>query len=161
MGCTHTPILNMLNPIVSSMFMGADDMLLSMVEHISERLARVVDESQLSQAKLAQLVGVTPAAVSYWLKGSSIPTAVNVFSIADHTGFSPRWIATGKGPEKGEGNAVPLRMQLRQDEFNLLLVYQNLTDELKARLVDYARGLLDASPQRENVHALMQGAGGS
>lgn len=52
-------------------------------------------------------------------------------------------------------------MQLRQDEFNLLLIYQNLSDDLKSRLTDYARGLLDASPNRDNVHALMQAATGT
>lgn len=136
-------------------------MLLSMAEHISDRIQRALDESHIQPSGLARLVGVTPSAVSYWLKGTSIPTAVNVFSIADHTGFSPRWIATGKGPEKGEGTAVPLRMQLRQDEFNLLLIYQNLSDELKARMTDYARGLLDASPGRDNVYELLQAATGT
>jgi len=52
-------------------------------------------------------------------------------------------------------------MQLRQDEFNLLLIYQNLSDELKARMTDYARGLLDASPDRDNVYELMQAATGT
>lgn len=151
----------MLNNSLSSMFTADAGMLLSMGEHISERIQRVIDELHMHPSHLAKLVGVSPAAVSYWLKGSSIPTAVNVFSIADHTGYAPRWIATGKGPIKGEGAAVPLRMQLREDEFNLLLVYQNLTDDLKARIVDYARGLLDASPNRENVHALMQASSGS
>lgn len=151
----------MMKDCESSILASEIGMLLSMSDHISDRIQRAIDESRISPSGLARAVGVSPTAVHYWLKGTSIPTAVNVFSIADHTGFSPRWIATGKGPEKGEGTAVPLRMQLRQDEFNLLLIYQNLTDDLKARLLDYARGLLDASPQRENVHALLQAGTGT
>lgn len=161
MGGTHDHDLSMFKCAESSILFSEVPMLLSMAEHISDRIQRAIDESRFSPSDLARKVGVSPSAVSYWLKGSSIPTAVNVFSIADHTGFSPRWIATGKGPHKGEGTAVPLRMQLRQDEFNLLLIYQNLSDDLKSRLTDYARGLLDASPNRDNVHALMQAATGT
>lgn len=58
-----------------------------------ECLAEARTAAGLSQAKLAELVGVSEHAVRGWEKGRSAPTAHHLASIADALGISPAHFA--------------------------------------------------------------------
>lgn len=154
---SHRSSLQPLNGFLSRPMNGKGDSLNNMTT-TPERLQLILDEMRIKPAEFARLVGVSRASVSYWLKGTTKPSPENVFSIADQTGYSPRWIATGEGPQKGDG-AMPLRMQLKEDEYNLLVVFQSLPNELKTRLMDYARGLADAVYLDTAVRVIQQRSG--
>ena len=53
------------------------------------------------QAELARACGVKPASVNGWLSGSQIKSE-HIFSAADFFKVNARWLATGKGPVKGD-----------------------------------------------------------
>jgi len=53
----------------------------------------------LSQAELAELVGVHRSAVSHWERhGAHNPSIPNIRSVAKVTGVHFEWLATGRGP---------------------------------------------------------------
>lgn len=71
---------------------------------LGKRLAYAIKASGVSQADLARAAGVTRSAVSQWVSGETISAGAEaIFALADATGFEPRWLATGKGPERTQG----------------------------------------------------------
>lgn len=67
----------------------------------SDRIRKAVMGSGKKQNELAELVGVTPAAVNNWLnRGAKDLRSDVLFSLARVTGKSARWLATGEGPEE-------------------------------------------------------------
>lgn len=78
-----------------------------------ERIAEVLEETGLTQSGLAKLCGVSRSAVNQWVGGTSNPKPEHVFSVADNTRYSARWLGTGRGqkkdgkePMKGEALAL-------------------------------------------------------
>lgn len=73
-----------------------------------ERIKEARLAVDLKQPELARLVGVTKQAVSHWETGRTKDIRNATFAkIAEVTGYSARWLATGKGPrfETGGGMA--------------------------------------------------------
>jgi transcriptional regulator with XRE-family HTH domain len=50
----------------------------------------------ISQSKLAQLIGVSAAAISHWETGGTVPRPKNLSKIADALEVSPDYFLTGK-----------------------------------------------------------------
>ena len=78
------------------------------------RAYRVLEEAEggerISQAeigrRMAQRLGMgrSPAAVSEWWTGKSIPDTITMAALADVLGASPGWLAFGEGEmERGDG----------------------------------------------------------
>lgn len=65
---------------------------------LADRIRHARRLSRLSQAALARRLGVVPSAVAQWegRRGTS-PTAGNLARIAEVTGVSFEWLATGRG----------------------------------------------------------------
>lgn len=62
-----------------------------------------MESAGLNQPELARRIGISKQAVSAIISGSTKqPNPVNLFEIADATGFEARWLATGKGPQTKE-----------------------------------------------------------
>ena len=68
---------------------------------LQERIAKVMAETGKTVGDLAEIAGVSSSAVTQWKDGptKSLKTAPAV-KLAEATGFSAMWIATGSGPEK-------------------------------------------------------------
>jgi len=67
---------------------------------IGERIVLARKEKGISQAKLAELIGVTRGSCGHWEQGSSIPSVENLvrLSITLEIGFE--WLTTGRGVQK-------------------------------------------------------------
>ena len=76
---------------------------------ISGRITKLVEKLG-SQADLARMVGVTPAAIHFWIAGSR-PYEKNLRTIAERTGVSLEWLRDGKGDEKAEISALARRLK--------------------------------------------------
>lgn len=71
-----------------------------MCMEFSDRIRKAVAASGLKQNELARRVGVTPAAVNNWInRGAHDLRSDVLFALAAVSGMSPRWLATGDGPE--------------------------------------------------------------
>ena len=54
--------------------------------------------ADLTQQKMAELLGVTKGAVSSWEQGRSVPTGARAVDLCALLGHSPEWLETGKDP---------------------------------------------------------------
>lgn len=66
---------------------------------IAQRLAEASQKTGMTQAAFAKQLKVTRSAVHQWESGATkYVRPEHLFAVADATGFSARWLATGKGP---------------------------------------------------------------
>ena len=106
---------------------------------LASRLRSVRSEKQLTQEKLAQLIGVSKGAVSQWELGDVTRLGYErVFRLADVLSVEPRWLALGEG-EKSQG--------VRVDPKDLDEARRVLKDALT--LADLLKGQSDA--RRETI----------
>lgn len=105
---SHGKELSMLDYPMSSML--RDDVRMvrgTMKETFADRLRDVIRDTGKSQAELARLVGRTRSTVNQWLNTDNNPTPENLFALAEGTGYSARWLATGQLPKKVSKDAPP------------------------------------------------------
>lgn len=101
------------------------------VTTIHRRLETARTNAGLSQAELAKRVGVTRSAVNQWESGQTKHVRPeNLFAVADATGHSARWIATGKGLAR-----LPIRPE----------------DGVPAEIIDLAERLQKLSRERREL----------
>ena len=84
---------------------------------LQERIAEVMKHSGLSVKQMADVCGVLPSAVSQWKDGptKSIKTAPAA-RLAERTGFSALWIATGEGGKwRVAPSAAPIDLEGNPD----------------------------------------------
>lgn len=67
---------------------------------IAGRLRKVVETADITQSKLAALVGTTQSAVSQWLSGKKDPSPENLTDLAKHLKVERRWLVEGIPPMK-------------------------------------------------------------
>ena len=67
---------------------------------IGSRLKYARQEHELSQEKLAELVGVTRGACGQWENGRSKPSVEHLSKLAKALGVRFDWLATGRGEMK-------------------------------------------------------------
>jgi phage repressor protein C with HTH and peptisase S24 domain len=67
---------------------------------LQDRIAEIMESSQLSVGKLAEIAEVTSSAATQWKDGPTKSLKTGPASkLAAKTGFSAMWIATGEGPK--------------------------------------------------------------
>lgn len=101
------------------------------MKDLTFRIRHARRRATLSQTALASALGINRSAVAQWEKqGGSTPTCGNLSKIAVATRIYFEWLATGRGPMDGQGQA-DAAIQLR------LFAH----DELEERLLTATRGL--------------------
>lgn len=88
--------------MASSMFSKYASMLrcMSTLNTVHERVTHAIEKSGHNASSAARELGCTPEAVLQWMNGTTKNIRpVNLFALADLTGFSARWLATGDGPQ--------------------------------------------------------------
>ena len=102
--------------------------------NLSDRIKYVLDKpTTVSVAEIATKCGVSVQAVYKWKRGDvKTIEPENLFVLADITGYSARWIGTGKGEEK----------ESMGDErtHKLTELYSRLDDRGKAAVFRVAEG---------------------
>ena len=65
---------------------------------VGERIRWLLEVCQLKQTEIAQKTGITQAAISNWITGSSRkPNSPSLIRLADVLGSNPTWIIYGEG----------------------------------------------------------------
>ena len=68
---------------------------------LGERVARAINESDVTVKDVAEACGLSVQAIYAWRRGDVKDLRnENLFALADITGFEARWIGTGTGPDK-------------------------------------------------------------
>jgi transcriptional regulator with XRE-family HTH domain len=71
---------------------------------LSLRIRKARALTTLSQAELARRIGVKRSAVTQWEHpAGTTPSVEHLIQIAQETGLSFEWLATGRGPSRCEG----------------------------------------------------------
>lgn len=106
----------------------------------------VLRETTLTQAEIADQVGVSQASVSEWRRGVSLPSAEKLAQLTMVLGVSGHWLLTGEGPVEPAGASPDIErvrseteslMKLRFSEMLRLMVERLGTeDSLDALLRD-------------------------
>lgn len=66
---------------------------------LHERVSHAITTSGHYASSVARELKISPEAVLMWMDGTTKTIkAENIFKLADLTGFSARWLATGDGP---------------------------------------------------------------
>lgn len=63
----------------------------SQPRRLRQRILVAIDESGLKQKDIAEQLGVSPQVVSRWVKGHTVPDALDLLRLAQVTG--QRWLA--------------------------------------------------------------------
>ncbi|WP_144409777.1 S24 family peptidase [Cupriavidus basilensis] len=73
-----------------------------------DRLTLVMAEQQLDPAALAKVLGVEAAVVRAWLEGDGTKLPLHhIVKLQETYGYSPKWLANGKGDSKLSGQIEP------------------------------------------------------
>ncbi len=87
----------------------------------SLRIRRARTVAGLSQAQVAEQIGVRRSAVAQWeCDGGTSPSVEHLSRLAVVTGMRFEWLATGRGQSRAEGEEFDVPMMLHefaQDEF--------------------------------------------
>jgi transcriptional regulator with XRE-family HTH domain len=68
---------------------------------LNQRIIQVRRQRNLSQANLAERLGVTRTAISHWETARSKPSTKHLESIARMLGIDANWLISGKKPASG------------------------------------------------------------
>ena len=84
-----------------------------MKEGFNKRLRDALYDLDVNNSELADMIGVTPAAVTKYMKGESKPRLERRIAIADKLGISFDWLENGEGSMNARKNAPrPTRRSL-------------------------------------------------
>jgi SOS-response transcriptional repressor LexA len=134
----------------------------ALVPEWADRILRLISDLKITQARLAERLGVSPATVSRWIQGKHEPTSEGYVSLGN---LAPRrdaiyfWERAGMDvanlPDAGLNKAASsIRMNL--DEFSVIAgkrVSNDLTSAASAVVIPLLRASAygDRIPPRENV----------
>lgn len=69
---------------------------LSILKNFSERFKKLVEESGITQTKIAKNLGVSPAQIVYYKTGKNMPGGIELYQISKLFGVSVDWLLTGE-----------------------------------------------------------------
>ncbi|HEU0152846.1 MAG TPA: helix-turn-helix transcriptional regulator [Arenimonas sp.] len=115
---------------------------------LAERIRRCRKDARLSQAQLAERLGLGRSAVAQWERDTAVrPTVGHMTEIALATGVSFEWLATGRGARVigGEGEEAPAfvldYVAQSETEERLLLAFRRLDALAQLSLVEKVEAL--------------------
>lgn len=112
---------------------------------IYSRIKQAREHSGLTQSSLAMMVGVKRSSANQW-ESSALrkePCTVNLIKIAEITGVSFEWLATGRGEMAWEvrvSESTPEYNQPTPRELLLLRLFRKLPERKQKALVEFLSG---------------------
>ena len=108
----------------------------------SERLKAALKSANKSQRNLAANIGVTPAVVTQWVKGTHKPKHENVMMIASFLQVDPSWLMGYDLPDE-----TPNPVIIDPLEIELITVFRDLTIRQKTMLLTEAYKMSDGNKE--------------
>jgi len=115
----------------------------------SDRLRLALSERKMSPSALAAALGISAAAISKVMLGTSKTLSVeNHVKAARVLGISSEWLAEGDGDMAVSASTVPAQAVTGPEEAELVQIYRSLVPEHRTAMLAMARGLHGASKRR-------------
>lgn len=107
-------------------------------------------EKAISQAKLAEILGLTQDSVSLWEKGKSIPATPYLIKLADFFGVSTDYLL-GRSDDLGYVTVQTAAPSLSEEETQLLELFDKMNHAQRIRALAYCEGIVGVSVPKYNA----------
>lgn len=79
---------------------------------IGQRISKLMLDMDISNAKLARMIGVSRPTIGNWIDGKSAPTGENLTNLANALKVDPNWLMSGKESQARFDNNVDLSQRI-------------------------------------------------
>lgn len=79
---------------------------------IGQRISKLMLDMDVSNAKLARMIGVSRPTIGNWIEGKSAPTGENLTNLANALKADPNWLMSGKESQARFDNNVDLSQRI-------------------------------------------------
>ena len=79
---------------------------------IGQRISKLMLDMDVSNAKLARMIGVSRPTIGNWIDGKSAPTGENLANLANALKVDPNWLMSGKESQARLDNNVDLSQRI-------------------------------------------------
>ncbi|HAV6069102.1 helix-turn-helix domain-containing protein [Acinetobacter baumannii] len=82
---------------------------------IGQRISKLMLDMDVSNAKLARMIGVSRPTIGNWIEGKSAPTGENLTNLANALKVDPNWLMSGKESQVRLDNNVDVSQKIPFD----------------------------------------------
>ena len=82
---------------------------------IGQRISKLMLDMDVSNAKLARMIGVSRPTIGNWIEGKSAPTGENLTNLANALKVDPNWLMSGKKSQVRLDNNVDISQKIPFD----------------------------------------------
>ena len=82
---------------------------------IGQRISKLMLDMDVSNAKLARMIGVSRPTIGNWIEGKSTPTGENLTNLANALKVDPNWLMSGKESQVRLDNNVDISQKIPFD----------------------------------------------
>ena len=82
---------------------------------IGQRISKLMLDMDVSNAKLARMIGVSRPTIGNWIEGKSAPTGENLTNLANALKVDPNWLMSGKESRVRLDNNVDISQKIPFD----------------------------------------------
>lgn len=82
---------------------------------IGQRISKLMLDMDVSNAKLARMIGVSRPTIGNWIDGKSAPTGENLTNLANALKVDPNWLMSGKESQARFDNNVDVSQKIPFD----------------------------------------------
>lgn len=82
---------------------------------IGQRISKLMLDMDVSNAKLARMIGVSRPTIGNWIEGKSAPTGENLTNLANVLKVDPNWLMSGKESQVRLDNNVDISQKIPFD----------------------------------------------
>ena len=109
---------------------------------ISERIIKMLQEKNMTQAEFAKQAGIATSTVSEWKKKKTNPSADKIMDICSVLKITPEQLLSGRGIDSREETEVLLSKDgITPIEWKIINDYHEMREEQKERLLKYIEAL--------------------
>lgn len=111
---------------------------------VSERILRLIDESNLTQKEFSERTGIPQSTISDWRKKATNPSSDKILIICKTLNVTPEWLLSGVEEDGGRANKPEYYVVGKESEMGKLLTgYSKLDNAQRDRVMGYVRALMD------------------
>ena len=109
---------------------------------ISERILKMLQEKNMTQAEFAKQAGIATSTVSEWKKKKTNPSADKIMDICSVLEITPEQLLSGRGIDsREETEALLSKDGITPIEWKIINDYHEMKEEQKERLLKYIEAL--------------------
>lgn len=132
-------------------------MMISMIENfngIGGRISKKLEEMGLKQVDVCNIINISKNAMSNYVSGKRIPDTMVIYKLSKFFSVSIEWLLTGEENENdlSVNYTNDNSSNMRDLDFELLSLYDQLTEREQGKVIGYIEALLDINDNtKENT----------